>query len=144
MPCGLSSLVCVWPLSVHSLIIEPTLLLIPVSHRQSVFVCLACIFFLESLLAKCVLLCMWVFKNLHDWCCAGRLRPFLALSLTLYFEGLSVLLCIHLCADSKCAQDPTLCPRLPLSPDGHQDGANSPPPPPPRRIALCMAFCGAL
>lgn len=35
-----------------------------------------CIFLLECVLAKCILFCMWVFKNLHKWYWAENPIPF--------------------------------------------------------------------
>lgn len=74
-----------------------TFILTPFSQRQAILIYLMCIFLLEYVLAKCIVFCIWVFKNLHKWQCAEYLIPFLAFfQSALYFQGLSVLLCVQL------------------------------------------------
>ena len=74
---GLSSLLfCAWPLSYLYInnVFSPVLILL--CHRQSILLYLMCIFLLECVLAKCILFCMWVLKNLHKWYCAENPIPF--------------------------------------------------------------------
>lgn len=74
---GLSSLlVCARPLSYLYINNVFTSVLILLCHRQSILIYLTCIFLLECVLAKCILFCMWVLKNLHKWYCAENPIPF--------------------------------------------------------------------
>lgn len=77
-PCSLafsSLLVCACPLSYLFINNVFTSILLLLCHGQSILIDLMCIFLLEYVLAKCILFCMWVFKNLHKRYCAGNLVP---------------------------------------------------------------------
>lgn len=91
-----------------------TFILIPLSHRQSVFIDSGCIFLLESVLAKCILSCIWVFKNFHTWCCAASFPGWRSPPGAVLLRSPRVVLCPSRVLVLRAAQDPRWC--VPTSP----------------------------